>query len=76
MLREMAAREGEGEKEETRLDQLKNAQASTAKALLNGVMPGWFAEISEMWPGQVRGKKTLSSFVGSLFNEDKEGEDR
>jgi spermidine synthase len=58
----MAAREEEGEKEETRLAQLKNAQASTAKALLNGVMPGWFAEISQMWPGQalsLKVKETL-----------------
>ena len=43
--------------EPTRLDQLKKAEAGTADSGQNSVMPGWFAEISEMWPGQVSEKK-------------------
>ena len=49
----MKAEEGGGEGGESRLDHLKSQDAPTASE--NGsIRDGWFAELSEMWPGQVK----------------------
>lgn len=36
---------------------------STARANLSSIMPGWFSEISPMWPGTCTAAACLSSFV-------------
>ena len=68
----MKAEEGGGEGGESRLDHLKSQDAPTASE--NGsIRDGWFAELSEMWPGQVKSFFVLFSrqiwFLPSFFSD-------